>query len=217
MTILAKICGLTTPATVDAAAQAGARWIGFNHFPNSPRYITPANARPLAVRALALGTASVSVVVDPDDALIEAIQTELTPDYIQLHGSETPERAAEIAARGIKLIKALPVSNVDDIVAANAYAGIVDMVLFDARPPAGAVMTGGLGHRFDWTLFAKAPPVPMPWLLAGGLRPDNVASAVTISGAICVDVSSGVETGPGVKDRDLIIGFMAALDSTGRT
>jgi phosphoribosylanthranilate isomerase len=212
----AKICGLTTAETVDAAAQAGASWIGFNHFPKSPRFISPAQARPLAARALAFGTRSVSVVVDPDDALIETILTDLAPDFIQLHGNETPQRAASLAACGIKLIKALPVSTDDDIAAAEAFAGTVEMVLFDARPPPGATLTGGLGHSFDWELFSSNPAPSMPWLLAGGLTPDNVARAVNVTGAHMVDVSSGVESAPGVKDRDLIDAFMAALNHTGR-
>lgn len=213
----AKICGLTTPDTVDAAARAGARWIGFNHVGRSPRFITPALARPLAVRALAQGVASVSVVTDPDDAQIDQVLAELAPDYIQLHGAETPQRARQIAARGVRLIKALPVSTAEDIAAAADFAGIVDMVLFDARPPKDAPITGGLGHSFDWTLFARAPAPPVPWFLAGGLTPANVASAVAITGTAQVDVSSGVETAPGVKDRDLIAAFMAALHDTGRT
>jgi phosphoribosylanthranilate isomerase len=213
----AKICGLTTPNMVDAAAQAGARWIGFNHFLKSPRYLTPADARPLALRAMAQGVASVSVVVDPDDALIETVLADLAPDYIQLHGSETPERANQIAARGVRLIKALPVSTAQDIAVAAEFAGIVEMVLFDARPPAGASMTGGLGHAFDWQLFGQATAPTMPWFLAGGLTAANVGEATAITGAAQVDVSSGVETAPGVKDRELIAAFMAALDHSGRT
>ena len=212
----AKICGLTTPDTVDAAAQAGARWIGFNHVGKSPRFITPADARPLAARALAQGVASVSVLTDPDDAMIDQVLAGLAPDYIQLHGAETPERARAIAARGVKLIKALPVSTAGDIAAAAAFADIVDMVLFDARPPKDAPITGGLGHSFDWNLFADAPAPPMPWLLAGGLTPENVARAIAVTGATQVDVSSGVESSPGVKDRDLIAAFLAALDRSGR-
>jgi phosphoribosylanthranilate isomerase len=212
MTPLAKICGLSTPDAVDAALEGGAAYIGFVFFPKSPRRIEPLAAARLA--APALGRAKVvAVTVDPTDAELEAITTALGPDLIQLHGRETPERASEIKARtGAGLIKALPVSTADDLVAAAFWELIADHLMFDARPPAGSDLPGGVGARFDWDLL-KGRSFARPWFLAGGLSADNISEAVRRSGAPLVDVSSGVETAPGLKDPRLISAFLTAVRS----
>jgi phosphoribosylanthranilate isomerase len=212
MTPLAKICGLTTPDAVDAALEGGAAYIGFVFFPRSPRHVDPPTAARLA--APARGRAKVvAVTVDPTDAQLEAISTALGPDLIQLHAYETPERAAEIKARtGAGVIKALPVSTADDLVAAAFWELIADHLMFDARPPEGSDLPGGVGAQFDWDLL-HGRSFARPWFLAGGLSTDNICEAVRRSGAPLVDVSSGVETGPGLKDAGLISAFLAAVRS----
>ena len=210
MTATAKICGLSTPETVRAALEGGASHLGFVLFPGSPRYVTPDAAARLA--APVKGAArTVAVLVDPDDALVEAVARSFAPDLLQLHGSETPERAAEIARRsGVGVIKALPVSTAHDIDRAGAYEGAVEHLMFDARPPPDSDLPGGVGARFDWTLLAGRR-FARPWFLAGGLDRWNVAEAVQASGAPMVDVSSGVERGPGAKDSALIGAFLEAV------
>ena len=207
----AKICGLTTAPAVRAALDGGAAHLGFVTFANSPRHILPADAARLAqpVRGRAQ---MVSVLVDPDDALLDEVARALRPDWVQLHGGETPERCAAVRARtGALTLKALPVSEAADVARARAYAGAADRILFDARPPAGSALPGGVGARFDWSLLKDAPPSAAGFFLAGGLDPWNVQEALDRSGAVRVDVSSGVERGAGVKDPALISAFLEAV------
>ncbi len=210
----AKICGLSTPEAVDAALAGRAGWLGFVFFPKSPRHVSPATAARLC--APVQGRArTVAVMVDPTDAELDALTAEFRPDLIQLHGRETPARAGAVAARaGSGIIKALPVTAAADIDAAQAFAGAVDHLMFDARPPSGADLPGGVGARFDWTLLAGRR-FERPWFLAGGLDPWNVGEALSLSGAPAVDVSSGVERGPGVKDPALISAFLSAVSRAG--
>ena len=207
----AKICGLSTPDAVAAAIDGGAGFVGFMFFDKSPRNVAPDLAGRLAAPARAAGVNIVAVTVDPDDATLDRIIAGVKPDLIQLHGSETPGRAAEIRTRtGLGIIKALPVSEAADLASAWGYEPFADHMMFDAKPPKNADRPGGLGAKFDWTIL-KGRSFPRPWFLAGGLDPWNVADAVAASGAPMVDVSSGVERGPGVKDPALISAFLAAL------
>ena len=206
----AKICGLTTPEAVDAALAGGAAYLGFVSFPKSPRHLEPLHAATLAERAR--GRAKVvAVTVDPDDALLTDLALILKPDLIQLHGSETPERV-EQARRltGAGIIKALPIRTAADVEAAIAWEPFVDHLMFDARPPEGSALPGGVGHSFDWSLLAGRA-YRHPWFLAGGLNPANVAHAIDVTGAPFVDVSSGVESAPGVKEPALIEAFLSAV------
>jgi phosphoribosylanthranilate isomerase len=192
-----------------AAALAGeARWLGFNFFPRSPRHVSPERAAALA--APARGRAeTVAVVVDAEDSLLETIAATLAPDWLQLHGTETPARATaarRFARRGI--IRALPIARAEDFAAVDRHAA-ADMLLFDAKAPPGASLPGGNGAAFDWRLLAGRS-VPRPWMLSGGLTAENVAEAVRESGAGAVDVASGVESAPGVKDPARIARFLAA-------
>jgi phosphoribosylanthranilate isomerase len=206
----AKICGVKTPEAVAAALDGRAAAIGFNFFPKSPRYLDPETAARLA--APARGRArTVAVLVDPDDALLDRLLASFRPDLLQLHGSETPSRAAQIAARtGLGVVKVLPVSDSSDVAAAAAYEGVVEHLMFDTKPPKDAVMPGGHGVAFDWSVLSGRR-FARPWLLAGGLDPWNVGEALRISGAPLADVSSGVERGPGVKDPALISAFLQAV------
>lgn len=205
-----KICGLSTPETVAAAVDGGAAFLGFNFFPPSPRYLTPDAAARLAPPARGKA-AIVAVTVDPDNDLIDQLVAVLKPDLIQLHGRETPARGQEIATRsGVGLIKALPVSTATDLDAARAWEPVVEHLMFDARPPEGSALPGGMGARFDWTILAGRR-FARPYLLAGGLDPWNVGEAMRLSGAPLVDVSSGVERGPGIKDPGLISAFLEAV------
>jgi phosphoribosylanthranilate isomerase len=208
----AKICGLTTPETLDAALTGGAAFVGAVVFPKSPRHIAPLHAATLFERAR--GKAKiVAVTVDADDALLTEIALILKPDLIQLHGSETPERAGQARTlTGAGIIRALSVRTAADIDAASAWAPVVDHLMFDAKPPEGSALPGGVGASFDWTLLSGRS-FARPWFLAGGLTPDNVAAAAQISGAPLVDVSSGVESAPGVKDTTLIGAFLKAVRS----
>lgn len=208
----AKICGLTTPDTLDAALTGGAAFVGAVVFPKSPRHITPLHAATLFERAR--GKAKiVAVTVDADDALLTEIALILKPDLIQLHGSETTERAAQVRTlTGAGVIRALSVRSAADIDAASAWEPVADHLMFDAKPPEGSALPGGVGASFDWTLLAGRS-FAKPWFLAGGLDPDNVAEAVHISGAPLVDVSSGVESAPGVKDAARIAAFLSAVSA----
>jgi len=206
----AKICGLTTPETLDAALAGGAAFVGAVIFPKSPRHIAPLHAATLFERARNRAKV-VAVTVDADDALLTEIALILRPDLIQLHGSETPERAAQVRAlTGTGIIRALSVRTAADIDAAAAWEAVVDHLMFDAKPPEGSDLPGGVGASFDWSLLAGRA-FQRPWFLAGGLTPANVAEAVRTSGAPLVDVSSGVESAPGVKDPSLIGAFLTAL------
>lgn len=208
--IRAKICGLKTVADVDAAASAGAAYMGLVFFEKSPRNVTLPDARDLAVAA-PLGLAKVALVVNPDDATLDAILAHVPLDMVQLHGSESPSRVAEIKARsGLPVMKAVGLQDASDLSALDTYAEVADQILVDAKPPKDATLPGGNGVGFDWQLIAGRD-WSGPWMLAGGLTPDNVAEAVRLTGARQVDVSSGVESAPGVKDADLIRAFCGAL------
>jgi phosphoribosylanthranilate isomerase len=210
MSVKAKICGLSTTQAVAAAVDGGAAYIGFTFFARSPRNITPELAARLAepVRGRCR---IVGLAVDPDDAELDRIAAVLRPDLIQLHGRESPARAAAIAARtGAGLIKALPISDSADFDAAGGYDGLVEHLMFDAKPPKDADRPGGLGGAFDWSLLAGRR-FQRPHFLAGGLDPWNVSEAIAASGAPLVDVSSGVERGAGLKDPGLIATFLDAV------
>lgn len=208
-----KICGLTTPETLNAALDAGADFVGAVVFPKSPRHMAPNQAAKLFEQAR--GRAKiVAVTVDADDALLEQIARTLRPDFIQLHGSETPARAERVrAVTGAGVIKALPIRHGDDFAGADEWDYHADHLMFDAKPPEGSVLPGGVGHSFDWTLLADRA-FRHPWFLAGGLDPDNVGEALRISGAPMVDVSSGVESAPGVKDAGRIAAFIQTARRT---
>ncbi len=207
--IVVKICGLSEPATLDVALDAGADMVGFVLFEKSPRHVSLAAARDLAARVEGRAR-KVALVVDADDAAIASIVDRLSPDLLQLHGRETPARAAAIRARfGLPLVRALGVATRADLDAAGAFAAHVDYLLLDARPPPQATRPGGLGATFDWTIVENWR-APAPWLLSGGLTPENVGAALAATGAPGVDVSSGVERAPGVKDAALIRAFIAA-------
>lgn len=206
----AKICGLTTPQTLDVALTGGAAFVGAVVFPKSPRHLEPLHAATLFERARGRARI-VAVTVDADDARLTEIALILRPDLIQLHGAETPARANEVRAlTRAGIIKALPVRTAADIDAAAEWETVADHLLFDARPPEGSALPGGVGAQFDWTLLASRR-FAKPWFLAGGLDPDNVAEAARVTGAPLVDVSSGVESAPGVKDPDRIAAFLSAL------
>ncbi len=203
-----KICGLSTPESLDAAIAARADWAGFVFFPASPRNVTLTQAAALGARAEAR-IGRVGLFVDADDAVIADALAAARLDVLQLHGHESPARAVELKARhGVPVWKALPVASADDVRAAEAYLGAVDLVLFDAKTPKGP-LPGGMGLSFDWSLLS-AWKAPLPWGLAGGLTPENVAEAVRQTGAPMVDCSSGVEGAPGVKDVDRIAAFAYA-------
>lgn len=207
-----KICGLTTPETLDAALAGGAAYVGAVVFPKSPRHIQPLHAATLFERARNRAKI-VAVTVDADDALLTEIALILKPDLIQLHGAETPARAEQVRTlTGAGIIKALPIRVHEDFAEAEAWEPFADHLMFDAKPPEGSTLPGGVGARFDWTLLADRA-FRRPWFVAGGLTPDNVADALRISGAPAVDVSSGVETAPGVKEPALIAAFLEAARS----
>ncbi len=210
MSVAAKICGLSTLETVAAAIAGRARFVGFVFFPPSPRNLTPAQAG-LLIRGVPADVMRVGVFVDPDNDLLERVLAAAPLDLIQLHGEETPERVAEIKRRfGKKAMKAIKVAGESDLAAAPRYYGIADWLMFDARPPKSATRPGGNALAFDWELL-RARTWPLPWMLSGGLTPANVAEAARISRAPAVDVSSGVESAPGVKDVAKIRAFLAAV------
>jgi phosphoribosylanthranilate isomerase len=208
VTALVKVCGLTTPDAVAAAATAD--FAGFNFYPRSPRNLTPAAAGALAA-ALPARVRRVAITVDADDATLDAIVAALKPDFVQLHGAEGPMRAAAIRKRfGVGAIKAIAVAAPGDLAAAERYAHSVDWLMFDAKPPPRPdALPGGNAESFDWTMLAGRS-FPHPWFLAGGLDAGNVAAAIAGSGAPAVDVSSGVEAAPGRKDPAKIAAFLAA-------
>ena len=207
----AKICGLSTPETVRAALDGGAAFLGFVFFDRSPRNLSPEAAARLAEPVRGRGAKTVAVTVDPDDALIERLMATLRPDLIQVHGKETPSRVREIAARsGVGVIKAFSVSSSSDVDQAGAFDSVAEHLMFDAKPVEGSVLPGGTGARFDWGLLAGRR-FSRPHFLAGGLDPWNVAEAIKASGTPIVDVSSGVERGPGLKDPALITAFLDAV------
>jgi phosphoribosylanthranilate isomerase len=210
-----KICGLTDPDAVAAAARGGARYLGFVFYPPSPRALGPRQAAALAAMAPA-GCLTVAVLVDPDDALLGEILDQVAPDALQLHGPVPPARVAAIkAATGRLVIKALSVAEPQDLAPAADYAAVADMLLFDARPPpVPGTLPGGNGLAFDWRLL-QGLAIDRPWLLSGGLSAANLEAAVRLCGARAVDVSSGVEDRPGRKDPAKIRHFLEIAATLG--
>ncbi|MEL6689822.1 MAG: phosphoribosylanthranilate isomerase [Pseudomonadota bacterium] len=209
MSVKMKFCGLTRPEDIRAAATAGAAYIGFNFFPKSPRYVTPAEAAALA--PLAGDMVKVALVVNPDDALLDELTSTVPLDMIQLHGFESVERVAEVKARtGLPVMKVLGVADAEDVARIAEYEAVADQILVDAKPPKDAVLPGGNGVAFDWRLL-DGRAWSKPWMLAGGLTSANVAEAVRLTGADQVDLASGIESAPGVKDAGLMEAFAAAL------
>jgi phosphoribosylanthranilate isomerase len=204
-----KICGISTPEALDAAIAARAEWCGLVFFPPSPRNLAPSAARALASRAEGR-IGRVGLFVDPDDTLLAEGVASGALDAIQLHGDETPARAAQARARfGVPVWKVIAVSSAADVARAADYRDAADLILFDAKTPKHADRPGGMGLKFDWALLAGHRG-PLPWGLAGGLTPANVAGAIRATGAPLVDTSSGVESAPGVKDVGKIAAFCAA-------
>ena len=209
MPVEVKICGITDEEAMDAAIEAGADYVGLVFFPASPRNVTPDRAAELVEFAPGDVT-KVGLFVDPDDATLDAVLTRVRLDLLQLHGHETPERVEAIRLEyGLPVMKVLSVSDAADLDAAEPYLAVADRLLFYAKPPKGAVLPGGNAVSFDWSILTGRK-WGLPWMLAGGLTPANVAEAVRISGAPCVDVSSGVESAPGVKDAEKIRAFIQA-------
>ncbi|HEX6859681.1 MAG TPA: phosphoribosylanthranilate isomerase [Caulobacteraceae bacterium] len=208
---VAKICGVTTPEAVRAAADGRAAYVGFNFFEKSPRYVTPEAAARLAEPIRGRGVKIVAVTVDPSDALLESLRETLRPDLIQLHGKESPGRVREAAEKaGAGAVKVISVASADDLSRAAEYEGAAEHLMFDAKTPKDAELPGGMGVKFDWAMLAGRR-FARPWFLAGGLDPWNVAEAIAASGAPIADVSSGVERGAGLKDPALISAFLDAV------
>ncbi|MEO0751928.1 MAG: phosphoribosylanthranilate isomerase [Pseudomonadota bacterium] len=204
-----KICGLTDAGHVADAAAAGADYLGFNFFPKSPRYVSFDHAAGL-IADVPERVRNVALVVNEDDAVLAALVDRVKPDILQLHGSESPARVADVKARfGLPVMKAIGIAGESDLAQIEAYAAVADQLLIDAKPPKGADRPGGNAVTFDWSLLAGRA-IEVPWLLAGGLVVSNVTEAVHQTGATQVDVASGVETAPGIKDRDLMHAFVAA-------
>jgi phosphoribosylanthranilate isomerase len=213
--IRVKICGLRTQGDVAAVARAGAAYAGFVFFAKSPRNLTVAEAKVLALAAPA-GLAKVALVVNADDASLDAMLAEVPIDMLQLHGAESPERVAEIRSRfGLPVMKAVGLSGEADLAAIMEYSLVADQLLIDAKPGSGTDLPGGNGLAFDWRLLVGRRWL-RPWMLAGGLNAQNVAEAIRLTGARQVDVSSGVETAPGVKDHAKIAAFVAAAVQQGK-
>lgn len=207
--IRVKICGLRSAADVAAVAAAGAAYAGFVFFAKSPRNVSVETARDLALAA-PVGLAKVALVVDADDATLDAIVDAVPLDMLQLHGHESPDRVAEVRARyGLPVMKAVGVADEGDLAAIFDYSTVADQLLIDAKPPRNSALPGGNGLSFDWRLVAQRRWL-RPWMLAGGLTPENVAEAIRLTNARQVDVSSGVESAPGVKDPARITAFVRA-------
>ena len=204
-----KICGIRTEEARDAAIAAGAAYLGFVFFPKSPRNIEIEEAAPLAAGA-APGICKVALTVNADDAALESLLDRVPLDMLQLHGAETPERVAEIRQTfGLPVMKAIGIRGEEDLPAIAEYSRVADQLLIDAKAPKDGPLPGGNGVAFDWRLIAGRRWA-VPWMLAGGLTAGNVAEAARLTGAQQIDLSSGVETAPGVKDPALIRAFMAA-------
>ncbi|MEH6951980.1 phosphoribosylanthranilate isomerase [Nitrobacter sp. NHB1] len=209
MSLIVKICGLSTPATLDVALQAGADMVGFVFFPPSPRHLDLSRARHLGAQVRGRA-GKVALTVDADDATLRGIVEALRPDLLQLHGKETVARIREIKRTfGLPVMKAIGVEVAADLAALPGYAAAADRLLFDARPPKDATRPGGLGVPFDWRLLENLAP-GIPFVLSGGLTAGNIQEAVQITRAGGVDVSSGVESAPGVKDAGMIRDFIQA-------
>ena len=212
MKVRAKLCGLTTQDDIDAAATAGAAYIGLVFFEKSPRNVAIETARSLALHA-PVGLAKVALVVNADDAALDCITASVPLDMLQLHGVESPERVAAVKARyGLPVMKALGIASRDDVARAQLYSGVADQLLLDAKPAQGEALPGGNGLSFDWRLL-EGENWAVPWMLAGGLTPDNVAEAVHCCAARQVDVSSGIETAPGQKSAELMAKFVSEANS----
>ena len=207
MPVKVKICGVRTPAIVETASEAGADFIGLVLFAKSPRHVELEEARVLAAVARGkIGT--VAVLVDPDDALVDGVLERVRPDFLQLHGSETPERVTAIRTRaGLPVMKAIAVAEACDVADAGKYAASADFILFDAKASPDALLPGGNGVPFNWDALKGIKP---PFALSGGLTPDTVGEAIRLTGASLVDVSSGVERAPGEKDAELVRRFIRA-------
>jgi phosphoribosylanthranilate isomerase len=208
MTVESKICGLSTAESVATAVRHGARYIGFVFYPPSRRNITPALAAALAA-VVPPGIVKVGLFVDADDAKLDAVLAHVPLDLLQFHGRESPERVGWAKRRfGKPVMKAIPVAAEADLKRAELYYGVADRLIFDAKPPKDATVPGGNGLVFDWELLG-GKRWPIPWMLSGGLTPENVGDAVRITHAATVDVSSGVESAPGIKDPEKIALFLA--------
>ncbi|HET6388604.1 phosphoribosylanthranilate isomerase [Hyphomicrobium sp.] len=216
MTTRAKICGITTPDALEAAISGGADYIGLVFFPKSPRHLAIAQAKALAAQAR--GKAQiVALTVDANDATLQEIVDEVAPDILQLHGREVPERVALIKKQfGRAIIKAIPVASADDAASAQGFTGAADLILFDAKAPPGSALPGGNGMTFDWRALEGVAGAH-PFMLSGGLGPDNVAEAIALTQPMAVDVSSGVESAPGIKDPSLIHRFLLAIKTAKQT
>lgn len=209
MSLVVKICGLSTPETLGTALDAGADMVGFVFFPPSPRNLSLETGLALSTQA-GQRAEKVVLLVDAADAFIADVIDAVHPDWLQLHGKETPARLSALKQRfGLPIMKALPIEIAEDLKAVDAYAGTADRLLFDARAPKEATRPGGLGKAFDWTLL-RGLDLPVPFMLSGGLTAANVTEAVRITTPFGVDVSSGVERAPGIKDNDMIRAFIAA-------
>lgn len=217
MSVDVKICGISTPEAMTAAVEGGAAFVGLVFYPPSPRAVTPEQAAPLAA-LVPEEVVRTGLLVDADDATIEAILKTVPLDLLQLHGNETPERAAEIKARfGVRVMKVLKLREKGDLAAAEPFFGVADCLLFDAKPPAEMknALPGGNALAFDWSILA-GKAFPLPWFLAGGLTPENLAEAVRVTGAPGIDTSSGVEDAPGQKNPEKIRAFLAAAEAVER-
>jgi phosphoribosylanthranilate isomerase len=209
LTVSVKICGLVRAEDADAVLRAGAEFAGLVFHPRSPRRLSPENAMSLAAR-LRGRARIVALFADPNDDELAGVMNSVKPDFVQLHGAETPDRLAAIRSRfGCPVIKAMAIADTADFASLPAYEAVADMLLFDAKPAVGAAREGGHGRAFDWRLL-RGRTMKRPWLLAGGLTAENVARAIRAAGAPGVDVSSGVESAPGIKDGQAIADFIAA-------
>lgn len=208
--IRVKICGLSTPEAIDAAASAGAAYVGFVFFEKSPRNVSFQDAAGLAIQTPE-GLAKVALTVNADDAFLDELTEKVPLDMLQLHGNETPQRVSEIRARyGLPVMKAVGVADADDLPNLDVYSKVADQILVDTKPPKGADRPGGNGASFDWSLIAGRR-WSVPWMLAGGLTAENAMDAVRATGARQLDLSSAVESAPGVKDPALIRKFLDAV------
>ncbi|WP_282152618.1 phosphoribosylanthranilate isomerase [Ruegeria atlantica] len=208
--VAVKICGLTAPDHVRAAADAGARYVGFVFFQKSPRHLEIDAAASLA-QLVPAGVAKVALTVNATDAELDRVVASVPLDMLQLHGKETPQRVSEVRDRfGLPVMKAIGIAEAEDLSAIDLYSEVADQLLIDAKPPRTSELPGGNGLAFDWRLLAGRKYWQKPWMLAGGLTPDNVAEAIRMTGAKQVDVSSGVESAPGLKDTIKISEFVSA-------